>query len=303
MRPRNGVQWHAELLVDRGAARFFEALVRAAEVRAGDAAEAASKSPDELPAWARWNADPERPAWTVGLEEEVMLLDPADWTLANRIDDLLPRLSPELTAHVCRRDARLHARAVHRRAQDRGRGVLGAPRPAARSRRAAERTRPARRGRGYAPHGCVRGDRGVGRGALPGARAGPPRPGAPRADLRAPRACRHPTARAGDRGLRPDPRSPPAPARPVRQLTFLARARQRDGVVSHTALPGLPTRGDPAALRELRGLRRVHRHAAARRRLPRADLHLVGRAPAAAHRHDRGADRGRPDAPSARSPR
>ena len=45
-------------------------------------------SPDELPAWARWNADPERPAWTVGLEEEVMLLDPEDWTLANRIDDL-----------------------------------------------------------------------------------------------------------------------------------------------------------------------------------------------------------------------
>jgi glutamate---cysteine ligase / carboxylate-amine ligase len=57
-------------------------------------------SPHELPAWARWNADPERPAWTVGLEEEVMLLDPEDWTLANRIDDLLPKLSPELAAHV-----------------------------------------------------------------------------------------------------------------------------------------------------------------------------------------------------------
>ena len=53
-----------------------------------------------LPAWARWKADPARPAWTVGLEEEVMLLDPEDWTLAHRIDDLLPKLSPDLAEHV-----------------------------------------------------------------------------------------------------------------------------------------------------------------------------------------------------------
>jgi carboxylate-amine ligase len=53
-----------------------------------------------LPEWARWNADPARPAWTVGLEEEVMLLDPEDWTLAHRIEDLLPALSPELAGHV-----------------------------------------------------------------------------------------------------------------------------------------------------------------------------------------------------------
>jgi glutamate---cysteine ligase / carboxylate-amine ligase len=54
----------------------------------------------EVPAWARWNTDPARPAWTIGLEEEVMLLDPEDWTLAHRIDDLLPKLSPELASHV-----------------------------------------------------------------------------------------------------------------------------------------------------------------------------------------------------------
>jgi glutamate---cysteine ligase / carboxylate-amine ligase len=53
-----------------------------------------------LPEWARWQADPARPAWTVGLEEEVMLLDPEDWTLAHRIEDLLPRLSPGLAQHV-----------------------------------------------------------------------------------------------------------------------------------------------------------------------------------------------------------
>jgi glutamate---cysteine ligase / carboxylate-amine ligase len=53
-----------------------------------------------LPAWARWTVDPDRPAWTVGIEEEVMLLDPEDWSLAHRIDDLLPELSPDLTGHV-----------------------------------------------------------------------------------------------------------------------------------------------------------------------------------------------------------
>jgi len=58
------------------------------------------KRPSVLPGWALWNADPERPAWTVGIEEEVMLLDPENWSLAHRIDDLLPKLSPELAAHV-----------------------------------------------------------------------------------------------------------------------------------------------------------------------------------------------------------
>jgi glutamate---cysteine ligase / carboxylate-amine ligase len=58
------------------------------------------KRPSALPEWARWNADPERPAWTVGIEEEVMLLDPEDWSLTHRIDDLLPELSPGLTEHV-----------------------------------------------------------------------------------------------------------------------------------------------------------------------------------------------------------
>ena len=53
-----------------------------------------------LPDWAHWNADPARPAWTVGIEEEVMLLDPADWSLADRIDDLLPELEDELAGSV-----------------------------------------------------------------------------------------------------------------------------------------------------------------------------------------------------------
>jgi carboxylate-amine ligase len=53
-----------------------------------------------LPDWARWNqAAAERP-WTVGIEEEVMLVDPGDWRLVNRIDDVLAALPPSLAAHA-----------------------------------------------------------------------------------------------------------------------------------------------------------------------------------------------------------
>jgi carboxylate-amine ligase len=59
-----------------------------------------------LPRWAAWNsAGAERP-WTVGIEEEVMLLQPPAWALANRIDDVLD----ELPANVrTRATAETHA--------------------------------------------------------------------------------------------------------------------------------------------------------------------------------------------------
>jgi glutamate---cysteine ligase / carboxylate-amine ligase len=47
--------------------------------------------------WAAWQ--PSEP-YTVGIEEEVMLLDPVDWSLAQRSDDVLPQLSPGLAEHV-----------------------------------------------------------------------------------------------------------------------------------------------------------------------------------------------------------
>jgi carboxylate-amine ligase len=52
------------------------------------------------PAWAAWRARPRGGAYTLGIEEEVMLLHPRDWSLAQRIETVLPRLSPELAAHV-----------------------------------------------------------------------------------------------------------------------------------------------------------------------------------------------------------
>lgn len=50
-----------------------------------------------LPDWAQW-AD--GPAYTLGAEEEVMLLNPHDWSLAQQVDRVLPRLSAELGDHV-----------------------------------------------------------------------------------------------------------------------------------------------------------------------------------------------------------
>jgi carboxylate-amine ligase len=47
--------------------------------------------------WAEWTAS--RP-YTLGIEEEMMVLDPSDWSLAQRGDHVLARLSPELTSHA-----------------------------------------------------------------------------------------------------------------------------------------------------------------------------------------------------------
>ena len=53
-----------------------------------------------LPQWARWNADPGAPAWSVGVEEEAMLLEPGGWNLASRIDDVLRSLSAPLAGQA-----------------------------------------------------------------------------------------------------------------------------------------------------------------------------------------------------------
>jgi len=53
-----------------------------------------------LPAWADWNPAAAASPWTIGLEEEVMLLDPHDWALTSRIDDVLPALSHAVAEHA-----------------------------------------------------------------------------------------------------------------------------------------------------------------------------------------------------------
>src|SRR5436305_727631 len=63
--------------------------------------------PMTWPGWARWSeAAGERP-WTVGIEEEVMLLDPRrDFSVANRIEDVLTALPAGLAS---RTSAETHA--------------------------------------------------------------------------------------------------------------------------------------------------------------------------------------------------
>lgn len=49
-------------------------------------------APGTLPAWATWAEPHDLGPYTVGIEEEVMLLDQLTWALAHRIDSVLPRL-------------------------------------------------------------------------------------------------------------------------------------------------------------------------------------------------------------------
>ncbi len=51
---------------------------------------------DVLPAWAAWNEERPGTAWTVGVEEEVMLLSPRTWLPASRCEDVLRALPGEL---------------------------------------------------------------------------------------------------------------------------------------------------------------------------------------------------------------
>jgi glutamate---cysteine ligase / carboxylate-amine ligase len=53
-----------------------------------------------LPRWADWAAEGAPSDYTLGIEEEIMLLEPEDWSLAHEIDRVLPALEPELGSHV-----------------------------------------------------------------------------------------------------------------------------------------------------------------------------------------------------------
>ena len=52
------------------------------------------------PAWADWAGGHAFGPYTLGVEEEAMLLDPRTWALAHRFDDLLPRLPEETQNQV-----------------------------------------------------------------------------------------------------------------------------------------------------------------------------------------------------------
>ncbi len=56
------------------------------------------EAPRDAP-WSQWAPAGGTP-WTVGIEEEVMLLDPVDWSLASRADTVISRLTGELASHT-----------------------------------------------------------------------------------------------------------------------------------------------------------------------------------------------------------
>jgi carboxylate-amine ligase len=51
-------------------------------------------------AWSRWSPAAEARAWTIGVEEEVMLLDPQGWALASHADAVMSGLTGELASHT-----------------------------------------------------------------------------------------------------------------------------------------------------------------------------------------------------------
>ena len=53
------------------------------------------------PAWASWPERSEDEAYTLGIEEEVMLVYPGSWSLAQAVEQVLQRCPDELRAHVC----------------------------------------------------------------------------------------------------------------------------------------------------------------------------------------------------------
>ena len=62
---------------------------------------------DATAQWAEWR--PPGGDFTVGIEEEAMLLDPNTWALAHRIESVLPRLPEDVAAHA---SAETHGSAV-----------------------------------------------------------------------------------------------------------------------------------------------------------------------------------------------
>ena len=56
--------------------------------------------PARLSAWSRWSEAAAARPWTVGVEEELMLLDPGDWSLANRVGDVLDALPERVAVHA-----------------------------------------------------------------------------------------------------------------------------------------------------------------------------------------------------------
>ncbi|MGE4428146.1 MAG: YbdK family carboxylate-amine ligase [Solirubrobacteraceae bacterium] len=50
--------------------------------------------------WRTWAADPDARRWTLGVEEEILLVEPPGWNLAQAADEVLPRLPRTTDGHA-----------------------------------------------------------------------------------------------------------------------------------------------------------------------------------------------------------
>ncbi len=237
--------------------------------------------------------------FTIGLEEEFAILDPATLELEHRFEDVYA------ACQARRRPGRVGGRRADRL---RDRDPLRAGGELRRGGRAAARApRPAlRAGRRDGPGAGGDGDPPLGQLPRPADHRHPAlQPPAPRTRLRRPaqqhleHARAHGRARGGprDRRLRLAARAAAAAAGRLGQLALPRPPRQRPAHGPHRDLhPHLPPLRRAQPLRRLGQLRRVRRHAGADRLGGRVDAAVVERAPAPLLRHGRGADLRRPDA-------
>jgi hypothetical protein len=52
-----------------------------------------------MPDWAQWAGGHELGPYSLGVEEEVMLVEPGSWEVANRAEDVLSAFPDHLGAH------------------------------------------------------------------------------------------------------------------------------------------------------------------------------------------------------------
>ena len=225
-----------------------------------------------------------------------MLLDPRDWSLASRIDEVLPALPAELADRAA---AETHGSALELASRPH-RTVAGAVAEleSLRAGLAADLAPLELRAAVCGTHPFAQWSEVE---VSPGARYRSIYDSMRELARREPTFALHvhvavPDARVGGARAARDARARPAAARAVGQLAVLAGPRHRPRLGARAGLRHVPARRHPARVRQLRRVRRGGRRAAALRRVPRADVPVVGRAAAAEARHDRGADHGRADA-------
>ncbi len=246
-------------------------------------------------AWSRWSPGAEASPWTVGIEEEVMLLDPDDWALASRADAVMSGLTGELAAHT---STETHGSALELRTDPHA-TVAGGLAQLAELRgdlaRELEQLELRAAAAGLHPFTLWQ-DTQISDGERYHFLYGSMR------EL----ARREPTFALHVHVAVPDPESALRAINRMRAHLPLLLAlsanspfwQGRDTGLASARTPlfqAFPRVGIPRAFLDYADYVEHDRPAAALRGVPRAHVPVVGRAPAAALRHDRGADHGRAD--------